>query len=117
MPSPRSRPVRRLPTGRLSRLSRMLTVRNDLRRPVDRLEGAVLMALTAVSGVAVAAAAILGTHTYQAQRAAADGVRPATAVLIERGPPAGCRRRWPTVIAYWVSSSVRRSITTARAAG
>jgi hypothetical protein len=79
----------------------MLTVRNDLRRPVDRLEGAVLMALTAVSGVAVAAAAILGTHTYQAQRAAADGVRPATAVLIERGPPAGSLPRAGQVQARW----------------
>lgn len=100
MPSPRSRPVRRLPTGRVSRLRRMLTGRNGLRRPVDRLEGAVLVALMAVFGVAVAAAAILGTHTYQAQRAA-GGVRPATAVLIERGPPAGSLPRAGQVQARW----------------
>jgi hypothetical protein len=80
--------VPRAATGRMSRLARMLAGRNPLRRPIDRLEGAVLVALAAVFGVAVAVAAIAGTHTYQSQQAAAR-MRPAVAVLVQRGPPAG----------------------------
>jgi hypothetical protein len=79
--------VPRAATGRMSRLARMLTGRNPLRRPIDRLEGAVLVALVAVFGVAVAVAAIAGTHTYQSQQAAAR-LRPAVAVLVQHGPPA-----------------------------
>jgi hypothetical protein len=71
----------------MSRLARMLAGRNPLRRPIDRLEGAVLVALAAVFGVAVAVAAIAGTHTYQSQQAAAR-LRPAVAVLVQHGPPA-----------------------------
>jgi hypothetical protein len=70
----------------MSRLVRWLAGRNALRRPVDRIEGAVLMALSAAFLVAVAVAAILGTHTYQSQRAASAGLRPAMAVLIQAGP-------------------------------
>jgi hypothetical protein len=73
----------------MSRLKRMLTGRNPLRRPIDRLEGAVLVALAAVFGVAVAAAVIAGSHTYQSQRPAAAGLRPAVAVLVQHGPVAG----------------------------
>jgi hypothetical protein len=79
--------VPRAATGRMSRLARMLAGRNPLRRPIDRLEGAVLVALVAVFGVAVAVAAIAGTHTYQSQQAAAR-LRPAVAVLVQHGPPA-----------------------------
>jgi hypothetical protein len=67
----------------------MLAGSNTLRRPVDRLEGAIVMALLAVFAVAVAVAAIIGSHMYQAQHAAAASLRPATAVLIEPGPPDG----------------------------
>jgi hypothetical protein len=79
--------VPRAATGRMSRLARMLAGRNPLRRPIDRFEGAVLLALAVVFGVAVTAAAIVGTHTYQSQQAAAR-LRPAVAVLIQHGPPA-----------------------------
>ena len=72
----------------MSRLARMLAGRNPLRRPIDRFEGAVLMTLAAIFAVAVAAAAIVGTHTYQSQQAAAH-LRPAVAVLVQHGPPAG----------------------------
>src|ERR1035438_9729393 len=48
VPYPGSDTVRRVPTGRISRLRRMLAGSNTLRRPVDRLEGAILMALLAV---------------------------------------------------------------------
>jgi hypothetical protein len=100
--SPGSDTVRRVATGRMPRLARMLTGRNTLRRPVDRLEGALLLALAAVFGVAVAVASIVGTHTDLSQRAATAGLHPAAAVLIQPGPPAGslprvgqAQARWP----------------------
>jgi hypothetical protein len=73
-------------TRRMSRLVRWLAGRNALRRPVDKIEGVVLVALSAALLVAVAAAVILGTHTYQSQRAASAHLRPAVAVLIQAGP-------------------------------
>ena len=73
-------------TRRMARLVRWLAGRNALRRPVDRIEGAVLVALSAALLVAVAVAAFLGTHTYQSQRAASASLRPAVAVLIQAGP-------------------------------
>jgi hypothetical protein len=101
MPSSGSETVPRVATGRMSRLARMLAGRNPLRRRIDRFEGAVLVALTAVFGVAVAVAAIVGTHTYQSQHAAGR-LRPAVAVLVQHGPPAGslprvgqAQARWP----------------------
>jgi hypothetical protein len=73
-------------TRRMSRLVRWLTGRNALRRPVDRIEGAVLVTLSAALVVAVAMAAVLGTHAYQSQRAASASLHPAVAVLIQAGP-------------------------------
>ena len=73
-------------TRRMSRLVRWLAGRNALRRPVDRIEGAVLVAVSAAFLVAVAVASILGAHTYQSQRAASVGLRPTVAVLIQAGP-------------------------------
>ena len=73
-------------TRRISRLVRWLAGRNALRRPVDRIEGTVLVALSAAFLLAVAVASILGAHTYLSQRAASAGLRPVVAVLIEAGP-------------------------------
>ena len=73
-------------TRRVSRLVRWLAGRNALRRPVDRIEGAVLVTLSAAFLVAVAIASVLGAHTYQSQRAASAGLRPAVAVLVQAGP-------------------------------
>jgi hypothetical protein len=73
-------------TRRMSRLVRWLTGRNALRRPVDRIEGAVVVVLSAALLVAVAMAAVLGTHAYQSQRAASASLHPAVAVLIQAGP-------------------------------
>src|SRR5712691_5957688 len=73
-------------TRRMSGLVRLLAGRNALRRPVDRIEGVVLAALSASFLVAVAVASILSAHTYQSQRVASVGVRPAVAVLIQAGP-------------------------------
>jgi hypothetical protein len=72
----------------MSRLARLLAGRNALRRPVDRIEGAVLMALSAAFVVAVVIACIFGTHTYQAQRAATASLRPAASLLLQVGPAA-----------------------------
>ena len=85
MQSPLSGPVRACPR-RMSRLVRWLAGRNTLRRPVDRIEGTVLMALTAAFLVAVALASVLGVHTYQSQRAASARLRLAVAVLSQAGP-------------------------------
>ena len=85
----------------MSRLVRWLARRNALRRPVDRIEGAILVAFSAAFLVAVAVASILGTHTYQSQRAASVGLRPVAAVLIQAGPiyaspaqPGQAEARW-----------------------
>lgn len=89
-------------TRRLPRLARWLTGRNALRRPVDRIEGVVLVALTAAFGVAVVMASIFGAHIFQAERAATAALHPATARLIQAGPPGGglghvgqAEARWP----------------------
>ena len=91
-PSESRRAVNVKPHGvirRMSRVARLLTGRNALRRPVDRIEGVVLVALSAAFGVAVAIACMVGTHTYQGQQAATAGLRPASAVLLQDGPAAG----------------------------
>ena len=82
----RQRPGRLPPARRMSRLVRWLAGRNALRRPVDRIEGAVLVALSTAFLVAVTVASILGTHTYESQRTASAGLRPVAAVLIQAGP-------------------------------
>jgi hypothetical protein len=70
----------------MSRLVRWLAGRNTLRRPVDRIEGTVLVALTAAFLVAMAVASVLGVHRYQSQRTASAGLRPVVAVLSQAGP-------------------------------
>lgn len=112
--------MRRVPTGRIARLRRMLAGGNTLRRPVDRLEGAMLMALLAVFAVAVAVASLVGSRMYQAQQAAAASLRPATAVLIQPGPPADSLPRVGQVRASWsAQGSGRQSgvLTTATVPG
>jgi hypothetical protein len=86
---------------RVSRLARLLTGRNALRRPVDRIEGVVLVALSAAFLAAVAFACVFGTHTYQSQRAATVGLRPAAAVLLQDGPAVGALGRVGQAEAQW----------------
>jgi len=76
-------------TRRVQRLARWLAGRNALRRPVDRIEGAVMVALIAAFCVAVVMASAFGAHTYLAQRTAAAVLRPAVARLIQPGPAVG----------------------------
>ena len=108
MPSSGSDTVPRVATGRMSRLARMLTGRNPLRRPIDRFEGAVMVALIAIFGVAMAVAAIVGIHAYQSQQAAVR-LRPAIAVLVQPGPPAGSLPRVGQAQARWESPGGERS--------
>jgi len=88
-------------TNRVSRLARWLTGRNALRRPVDRVEGAVLVALSAAFLAAVAIACLFGTHIYHGQRAATAGLRPASAVLLQDGPAGGSLGRVEQTEARW----------------
>jgi hypothetical protein len=83
------------------RLARFVTGRNALRRPVDRIEAAVLIALYAAFGVAVAIACMAGIRTYQVQQAVSVGLRPASAVLIQDGPSAGSLGRVGQAEARW----------------
>jgi hypothetical protein len=70
----------------MSRLARWLAGRNTLRRPVDRIEGTILVALTAAFLAALAAASVLGVHTYQSQRATSADLRPVVATLTQAAP-------------------------------
>jgi hypothetical protein len=79
----------------------LLTGRNPLRRPVDRIEGVVLVALSAAFLAAVAFACIVGIHTYHTQRAATAGLRPAAAVLLQDGPTADRLGRIGQTEARW----------------
>ncbi len=88
-------------THRMARLVRWLAWRNALRRPVDRIEGAVLVTLSAAFLVAVAVASVLGAHTYQSQRAASVGLRPAVAVLVQAGPFYGGLAQFGKAEARW----------------
>ncbi len=89
-------------THRMPRLARWLTQRNVLRRPVDRIEGAVLVMSYTAFGLLVGLACVFGTHTYQAQRLATAGLRPTVAQLVQAGPTGGrpgivgqAEARWP----------------------
>ena len=68
------------------RLARLLLGPNRLRRSSDRLEGLIVMLLSAVFVAAVAAAPWFGAHLYLTQIAAAARLRPAVAVLTQSGP-------------------------------
>ncbi len=92
---------RRAANHRVSRLSRWLTGRNALRRPVDRIEGAVLVALSAAFLAVLAIACMFGIHTYQGQRAATAGLRPAAARLLQDGPAGGSLGRIEQAKARW----------------
>jgi hypothetical protein len=73
-------------TGSLQpRLTRLFLGRNELRRPCDRLESAILAALSAAFLTAIVVAALLAGHFYQSQGVAAARLRPAEAVVLWPG--------------------------------
>jgi hypothetical protein len=103
MPGPATSPTRR--TGRrltsaVHRLARLLAGRNPLRRRYDRIEGAVLLVLSAAFLAVMAAASLIGTHSYQSHRAADARLRPATAILLQDGPGSRLSPAWE-VTARW----------------
>ena len=63
---------------RLPRLGRLLLGRNKLRRPCDRIEGAIIAVLLAAFLTASVGAACIAGHLYRSERAAAARLRPAT---------------------------------------
>jgi hypothetical protein len=86
---------------RLSGLARLLAGRNQLRRSYDRIEGAVLVALSTMFLVAVAGASILGGHIYHSQRTDAARLHVSVATLTQPGPavtglvrPGQAQARW-----------------------
>jgi hypothetical protein len=76
-------------TGRPPRrLARRLLGRNELRRPADRIETAVIVSLVAAFLTAAVAAACFAGHLYRSEHTVATGLRPAVAVLSQPGPVA-----------------------------
>ena len=71
--------------GRLPRLARLIFGTNELRRPCDRIEGAILLAVSAAFLAVLALAVLLAGHIYSPQRAAAARLRPTVATLSEPG--------------------------------
>jgi hypothetical protein len=87
--------------GPWRRLARLLIGRNKLRRRSDRIEGAVVLLLSAAFLIAVAAAPILGEAIYHSQRAATTSLHPAVAVLAQNGPYDGGVTGDGQAIARW----------------
>lgn len=76
-------------TGRpLRRPGCLLLGRNELRRPADRVEGVIVLALATAFLAAIVAAVCFAGHLYQSERAAAARMRPAVAILSHPGPVA-----------------------------
>jgi hypothetical protein len=67
-------------------LARLLVTPSTLRRRSDRIEGTIVVLLSAAFLAAVAAAPFVGEHIYHAQRTEAAGLHPTTAVLTQNGP-------------------------------
>jgi hypothetical protein len=72
----------------LPRLRRLVLSRNELRRPSDRIEAAIIMSLVAAFLAAMVAAACFAGHLYQSQRALAARLRQTMAVPSRPGPMA-----------------------------
>jgi hypothetical protein len=67
-------------------LARLLITPSGLRRRSDRIEGVIVMLLSAAFLAVVAAAPLIGDRVYHAERADAAGLHLATAVLTQNGP-------------------------------
>ncbi len=106
--------------GPVRRLARLFIGPNELRRPSDRIESAVVVLLSVVFLAAVAAAPWLGMRVYHSQRAGAAGLRPAVAVLTQAGPGNGFLLTMGEAAAHWrAPDGQRRSgfLTTITAPG
>jgi len=91
----------RVATSPWRRLARLLIGPNKLRRPADRIEGAVVVLLLAAFLAAVAAAPIFGAAIYHSQRAATARLSPDVAVLSQNGPYDGGVTGDGQALAHW----------------
>ena len=91
----------RVATSPWRRLARLLIGRNKLRRPADRIEGAVVVLLLATFLAALIAAPIFGAAIYRSQRAATARLHPDVAVLAQNGPYDGGVTGDGQALAHW----------------
>jgi hypothetical protein len=70
------------------RLARLFLRRNELRRPSERIEAAVVAGLLAAFVAAIIAGAFFADHVYHSEQAAAAGLRPTVAVISPSSQPA-----------------------------
>ncbi len=82
------------------RLARLFLGRNELRRPCDRIEGALVAALCAAFLIAAVVAACLAGHIYHAERAATAGLR-------ETVTPAIYQAQAGSTVPVWLNGSGR----------
>lgn len=104
----------------LRRSARLLIGHSALRRPSDRLEGIVVVLLSAAFLAAVAAAPDLAERFYQSEQAAAARLHPATAVLTGIGPGSSYMSSLGEAPARWRTPDGRRrsgTLTTVTAPG
>ncbi len=97
----------------LRRSARLIVGRSVLRRPSDRLEGIVVVLLSAAFLAAVAAAPDLAERFYKSEQAAAARLHPATAVLTQSGPGSSynsslgeASARWRSPAGQWRSGTL-----------
>ncbi len=69
------------------RAARLFLCRNELRRPSERIEAAIVAGLLAAFAAAVVVAAFLAAQVYRSEQAAAAGLRPSVAVISPVGEP------------------------------
>ena len=91
----------RVATSPWRRLARLLIGPNKLRRPADRIEGAVVVLLLATFLAALIAAPIFGAAIYHSQRAVTARLRPDVAVLSQDGPYDGGVTGDGQALAHW----------------
>lgn len=99
--------------GPLRRSARLLLGPSALRRPSDRLEGILIVLLSAAFLAVVALAPGLALRSYRSEQAAAARLHPATAVLTQTGPGNGymsslgeTRARWRAPDGRWRSGTL-----------
>ena len=69
------------------RMARLFLRRNELRRPSERVEAAIVAGLLAAFVAATVVAAFLAARVYRSEQAAAAGLRPAVAVISPTSAP------------------------------
>ena len=82
-------------------LARVLITPSTLRRRSDRIEGAIVVLLSAAFLAAAVAAPFIGSRFYHAQRAEAAVLHPATAVLTQNGPTSSSLASGGQAAARW----------------